>query len=528
MELPTSPPRPESRPGRSVRLGEWRLLALIFLLFILRDAPWRLEEFDQAKQAYTSLEIVQAGHWWFQHLPGGHGVATKPPLVGWFSAGFYYLSGGNWDLAWRLPSLLGALALVGLLWRAGEELWAGWGGTLAAGAFALNFLTPRLAMLVRTDMPLTLEITVLGLVIWQRVRTGRPWTIRTRWIVFWLMLATMMTKGPIVYAFLLPGMVAHSWISRRRRDAASALPVPGVWGGWWHWTLPLLPFLFWLERGCVTVPNFYQEVVAHEFMGRFTMGEKAVHLNQPIYFYCLQIFARWAPWSLLLLATRVRARRVWWRMCAEPATLWLVCWAAGGLLCLSLVPSKRVDRIFPVIPPLCLLLTAALSAARHSTPANEDEGAPVGQPLPAAWPQLWSRRALWLAAVATVLATGVQVALVYRRNDHVWAQFGAQVRARQPPGRYGLVLTKKAAASVDESMLVYLRRLNYLDPAQAIQLASTGQLDSIVISAAALEKSHGLLARFDSAHPLEASAAGGRYLLLGGRVPPAPGPGDQR
>ena len=44
----------------------------------------------------------------------------------------------------------------------------------------------------------------------------------------------------------------------------------------------------------------------------------------------------------------------------SPATFWLLCWSLGGLMVMSLIPSKRVDRIFPVIPPLCLLLAAQI------------------------------------------------------------------------------------------------------------------------------------------------------------------------
>ena len=129
------------------------------------------------------------------HLPGNDrrpargGSSTRraagrwPPSRRW-SAGcrpaVYGLSGGNWEIAWRLPSLLAAVALVVLLWRAGEQLWPGWGGTLAAAAFGFNVLTPRLAMLVRTDAVLTLWITLLGLIVWRHVRDGgRPWTTRT-------------------------------------------------------------------------------------------------------------------------------------------------------------------------------------------------------------------------------------------------------------------------------------------------------------------------------------------------------------
>ena len=93
-------------------------------------------------------------------------------------------------------------------------------------------------------------------------------------------------------------------------SAAAARRAGGgaVWGGWWHWTLPLLPFLFWLERGIVTVPDFYNEVVAHEFLGRFTVGETAVHHNQAVCFYVAQLLARWTAVGRAA-AGRARARR---------------------------------------------------------------------------------------------------------------------------------------------------------------------------------------------------------------------------
>src|SRR5947207_14488557 len=32
---------------------------------------------------------------------------------------------------------------------------------------------------------------------------------------------------------------------------------------------------------------------------------------------------------------------------------------------MSLVPSKRIDRVFPIVPPLCLLLAAIVAACRE-------------------------------------------------------------------------------------------------------------------------------------------------------------------
>ena len=525
-ETVTAPPAPAPVPPRRLRPWEWRLVGWLLVVFLLRDVPWRLDEFDQAKQAYTSLEMVQTGHWWFQHLPGRQAVATKPPLVGWTSAAIYYLTGGHWEIAWRLPSLLAALALAVLLWRAGEQEWPGWGGILAAAGFGFNFLAPRLATLVRTDMPLTLWVTLLGLLVWRHVRNGgRPWDHRSRWAVFATLLLALMTKGPIAYAFLLPGMVVHSWLCRRRGHTAAH-----TWGGWWHWTLPLLPFLFWLERGIITMPGFYDQVLGREFVGRFTVGEAAVHHNQPVWFYFAQLLTRWAPWSVLLLAVRFRARRLWWAMCREPGTLWLVCWAAGGLLFMSLVPSKRVDRIFPAVPPLCLVLTALLARAQRQAEADGGDGTAPARSLVVAtardrWPLRWSRWTVGGALLLTVGTTVGGVGQAYYRHDDAPAAFAARVRAATiARDRRVEVVVEHSPVESDGTMLVYLRRLSFLSPAEVLTQLSFGKLDAVVLTAKVIESTGGptgLLEPFAPARPeLASPQAKPPYFLLSPRMKP--------
>src|SRR6185437_16017659 len=85
-----------------------------------------------------------------------------------------------------------------------------------------------------------------------------------------------------------------------------------------------------------------------------------------VYFYLPHLVHKFAPWSILLIAIAILDLRVLrWRITdairqMNAATLWLLCWAVGGLILMSLIPSKRVDRIYPVIPPFCLLLAACL------------------------------------------------------------------------------------------------------------------------------------------------------------------------
>ncbi|MGZ5025121.1 MAG: hypothetical protein ACXWBS_09670, partial [Chthoniobacterales bacterium] len=66
----------------------WGLLILIAVLFAITNLPWHLDDYDQAKQAFTSFEMVNGGHWLYQHTPNEK-IATKPPLVGWISAACY-------------------------------------------------------------------------------------------------------------------------------------------------------------------------------------------------------------------------------------------------------------------------------------------------------------------------------------------------------------------------------------------------------------------------------------------------------
>ena len=183
----------------------WLVALLASVLFAVANLPWHLDEYDQAKQAFTSFEMVTQGNWFYQHTPNGW-VATKPPLIGWISAGLFEVT-RSWELAWLLPSFIAAIVLFFLIARA-ASVYGTIASVVAAAAFSLNMFSPRLATLVRTDMPLALLIFAIGLLIWNDIRQRKLPNTRDRLILFVLLSATMLTKGPIVIAFLLPGIVA--------------------------------------------------------------------------------------------------------------------------------------------------------------------------------------------------------------------------------------------------------------------------------------------------------------------------------
>jgi 4-amino-4-deoxy-L-arabinose transferase-like glycosyltransferase len=469
----------------------WIVAAVIVVLFAIANLPWQLDDYDQAKQAFTSFEMVKEGHWLYQHTPHER-VATKPPLVGWISAALFAVT-RSWEIAWRLASLVAALALAFVLFRAAKDAYGKVAAVIAVSAFGLNLLSPRLATLVRTDIPLALVIFLNGLLIWQRIREGDEWKLRDQVYVFVLLTAAMLIKGPIVYAFLLPGIglnvvAVALWATRSPRTARR---LQSTWPGWWPWVASLAIFLVWVAGGIRFQPGFYEEVVMREFVGRF--GE-TIHRPQPLLFYLPHLLHKFAPWSVLMVAIALfdlRSRN--WRLRSvfremSPETFWLLCWSIGGLIVMSLIPSKRVDRIFPVIPPLCLLLAAQIAPrncshgpagrSSRSIESNETAHKSVATGTALARVYWWSSIALALAILFTGGYTGWKVVAGYRDHRDALAVFGRNVRheAEARHWRYEVVSAK------DEGLLLYLRKTHFVKPADAITEWNTGNLDALVAS----------------------------------------------
>jgi len=148
----------------------------------------------------------------------------------------------------------------------------------------------------------------------------------------------------------------------------------------------------------------------------------------------------------------------------SPETFWLVGWSLGGLIVMSFVPSKRIDRIFPIVPPLCLLLAAVIAACREKE----------------RWRSIVDRlcvAAIILSVVFTAGYTARRVVLASREQRDAFAVFGrAVVKDTIAHGwRYAVV------GGEDEGILLYVRKTEFLEPEQAIVLWNEGKLDALVV-----------------------------------------------
>src|SRR5262249_20878027 len=334
--------------------------------------------------------------------------------------------------------------------------------SIALGAFGLNLLSVRLATLVRTDMPLALVLFLLGLVIWQKIHACKPWQPHERWEMFALLTASMFIKEPMVFAFLLPGIVLFQWLAGKQSTA-------NAWFGLWPWIASFALFSIWVICGIKFVPGFYEQVVMKEFLDRFS---ETVHRPQPILYYLPQLLHKFAPWSVLVLALGVLSFRVprsgirnLFRQ-TKPEILWLICWSLGGFVVMSLVPSKRVDRIYPVVPSLCLLLAAQIGGFRMK---ETDKRA-----------LQWSAAALLFSILFTGSYVTGKVLSDYRDNANHLEVFSRAVNEQAVAHHWRYEVISGTGGGY-EGMLLYLQKPHFIKPDESVREWNGGALDALVV-----------------------------------------------
>jgi hypothetical protein len=133
---------------------------------------------------------------------------------------------------------------------------------------------------------------------------------------------------------------------------------------------------------------------------------------------------------------------------------------------MSLIPSKRVDRIFPIVPPLCLLLAAQIGSIFK----DEQLRTRVYR---------WSAVALILSILITGSYTAAKVIFGYRDHRDALVVFGCDVRNEAQTHHWGY----EVVSAKDEGLLLYLRKTNFIKPDRAIAEWNRGNLDALVAPA---------------------------------------------
>ena len=126
---------------------------------------------------------------------------------------------------------------------------------------------------------------------------------------------------------------------------------------------------------------------------------------------------------------------------------------------MSCIPSKRVDRIFPVVPPLCLLLAALIGSSRRERVAR------------------WSAVTVLAAILFSGSYTLFKVGYGFRKHRDVLVKCGRDFRQRaaERGWNYEVLLDR------DEGLVIYFDRPGFLDRGREVQRWNANQLDALVL-----------------------------------------------
>ena len=260
-------------------------------------------------------------------------------------------------------------------------------------------------------------------------------------------------KGPVgiaLPAVVVGSVAAWTWLRGRRPDvdpgalAASllvflALAVP------WYAAMAL-------EHG----PGYVERFFIGENLDRFATAR--YNEPRPVWYYLPVVAGGLLPWTPFTVLWLPALRRAWRERRAGAAELRLALWALAPLVFYTISVGKQPRYVLPVLPPLAVLLAAALrgAAAAGARTRGLLAGAGVAagllvalaaERLHAVRPLLEERSGPWasgLAAATLVLGAAIVAAAVAVHRDRAPA-----------PRRRGLVPALVAAASVLLSLGAY-------------------------------------------------------------------------
>ncbi len=333
----------------------WLLLSLT--IFFRPPAP-----IDETRYLSVAWEMWLRHDFWVPFL-NGQAYSHKPPLLFWlFHLGWALFGVNEW---W--PKMVGplcALLNIFLLKALAKRLWPEWpqAPLLAPWLLLATLLWTVFATSMMFDILLSccvLACMLGGVTAWRTPGT-KGWALLGLGIALGIL-----AKGPVVYLHIAPPLLlAGFWADGglpphwRRHFGFACLAGAGLA---LLWALPAAlsggqryaNAIFWSQTADRAIPS-------------------GIHAR-PVWWYVqftpLFLFP-WAFWPGIW-----RAARGWRWNKADAGERFCVIWLISGWLLFSLLPSKQIHYLLPILPAFALL-AARLLAARAAEPPSRFDFAP--------------------------------------------------------------------------------------------------------------------------------------------------------
>lgn len=351
-----------SAPGASAALGLNRVgrspiaLAVILLVGLLAWLPGALMmpplDRDESRFAEASRQMVETGN--FVDIRFASGARyNKPVGIYWLQAAAAKVVGKDRIAAYRLPSLLGGILSMLILFAAARQFVAPEAALLASLLLGTCLLLTAETELATTDAALLAcvvgaQVALMRTYLAARDRGTAPLVLV---VAGWAAIgAGILLKGPVIVA--VAGVTAlglslwdrdATWLrgSRPVIGAAVVIAIVAPWA---------------VAIGFASHGAFYQQSLGHDFAAKITGGVES-HGAPPGYYLALASVTFWPAIILLVPALAFAISRR-----TEPVVRFLLVWSGAVWLLFECVPTKLPHYILPAYPALALL--AALWADR--------------------------------------------------------------------------------------------------------------------------------------------------------------------
>ena len=341
------------------RVQVWVLLGLAALLFFMNIWGYDLWPADEPRFGEIPREMIQSGDYLVPRC-NGEPYKEKPPLLFWAIVLASLPFGDVTEFSARAPSALAALGTVLLTYfLARRPFGARTGFWSALVLMTMSFFWTE-ARSVRTDMLLTLWMTVAVYAFWRWHESRDP---RCLFVLYGAVTLGLYTKGPAALVF--PGLLILVFCWRRREERRGL-----------HWLLGFLVsiglVLLWfvparwaLHAATEASPGASMSAeMFYQIIGRLVLG---VSKAAPPWFYLYNIPLGMLPWALFLPWTIPFS---WKRRRKNDAMRLLLAWTVPAFVFFSLSVGKRHVYLLPIYPALAILTARSVLALAEGGPAR--------------------------------------------------------------------------------------------------------------------------------------------------------------
>ncbi len=311
------------------------LFLLIFCFFIIGIGVNPYITPSEARYIEIPRQMLASGDWLTPHINGVQ-YFEKPPLFYWMQA--IFLGIGYSEFWGRAATVLAVTLTCVITYKTARLLYGMTSGLLGAAALATSVMGYGLSRVSMLDAPVTLFLTaaIASFIFAQKTEQKKYY-----YFMYASAALAVMTKGLI--GIVIPGLVIGGWIlfTNNWRILKSVRLFSG--------TLLFLAIVApWHIAMQMKHPEFFDFYFIHEHFTRFLTNEHK--RTAPWWFFIAVTFAGMLPWAILVIGHESWVRK------RDNYSLFISLWILLPLLFFSSSHSKLVPYIFPIFPPLFILI----------------------------------------------------------------------------------------------------------------------------------------------------------------------------